>query len=286
MDATWQQQVQRIIDGALEEDLASGDITTDPLIPPGLRGRASIVVKGEGVVAGLGVASRVFLTVDPQLSVEETFPEGARARRGDVVAVVEGSVAGILRAERTALNFLSHMSGIATETARYVEVVSGTGAKILDTRKTLPGLRPLEKYAVRAGGGVNHRLGLGDGILVKDNHLEALSAAGIGLREAVEKARSSAPPGTRVEIEVESVSAAAEALEAGADVLLLDNMGLDDMRSVVGMARGRALTEASGGITLDNLRAVAETGVDFISAGALTHSARALDISLDLEVLR
>jgi nicotinate-nucleotide pyrophosphorylase (carboxylating) len=193
-------------------------------------------------------------------------------------------VASILKAERTALNFLQHLSGIATETARYVDAVSGTKAIITDTRKTIPGLRLLEKYAVRAGGGRNHRLNLGDGVLIKDNHLAALRSSGVGLGEAVKQARERAPRTMKIEVEVESVKQAQEALSAGADIIMLDNMNVKDMRRVVKLVQGRALLEASGGITLDNVRSVAEAGVDLISVGALTHSAKALDISLEVEL--
>jgi nicotinate-nucleotide pyrophosphorylase (carboxylating) len=200
----------------------------------------------------------------------------------DFVAEVEGPVASILKAERTALNLLQRLSGIATETSRFVREVSGYGAAILDTRKTTPGLRALEKYAVRMGGGRNHRRNLGDGILIKDNHIEAMRRTGVALADVVRRARAAAPHVLKVEVEVESLEQVGQALEAGAEVLLLDNMELKDMEAAVGMARGKAMTEASGGIDLQNVRAVAATGVDLISVGALTHSPRALDISLEL----
>ena len=282
MKMIWK-QVERIVKDALAEDLASGDVTTAALIPSDLKGRASILVKKDGVLAGIDVAREAFRQVDSSLQFKVLVKDGAKVRKGKVVATVEGKVAGILRAERTALNFLQHLSGIATETARYVEAVSGTKAVITDTRKTVPGLRLLEKYAVRAGGGKNHRLNLGDGILIKDNHLAALRASGMGLGEAVKKARQRAPKGLKIEVEVESVPQAREALAAGADIIMLDNMKLEDMRKAVKLVKGKALLEASGGITLDNVRSVAETGVDLISIGALTHSAKALDISLELE---
>lgn len=282
MKAVWQ-QVERIVKDALAEDLVSGDVTTDALIPSDLKGRASILVKRDGVLSGIDVAREVFRRVDSSLQFKVLVKDGAKVRKGKVVATVEGKVAGILRAERTALNFLQHMSGIATETTRYVEAVSETKAMITDTRKTVPGLRLLEKYAVRAGGGRNHRLNLGDGVLIKDNHLVALRASGVGLKKAVEKARQRAPKDLKVEVEVESVKEAREALAAGADIIMLDNMKLEDMRKAVKLVKGKALLEASGGITLDNVRSVAETGVDLISIGALTHSAKALDISLELD---
>jgi nicotinate-nucleotide pyrophosphorylase (carboxylating) len=278
-------QIEKIIDSALGEDISSGDITTELLIPVELRGRASIVVKDEGVLAGIEVAAVVFRRVDPQLEFRGLVSDGSKVHPGDVAAAVEGSAASILKGERTALNFLQHLSGIATETARYVDAISGLKAHIMDTRKTIPGLRPLEKYAVRVGGGYNHRQSLGDGILIKDNHLAALHSQGTGLGGAVEKARRNAPRTLKVEIEVQNIDQARQALDAGADIIMLDNMNVDDIRRVVELCHGRALLEASGGITLENVRAVAETGVDLISVGALTHSAKALDISLELEPL-
>lgn len=276
-------QLEKIIDSTLAEDLSTGDITTELLIPAELEGRASIVVKEKGVLAGIGVAAEVFHRVDPRLDFKELVPDGSKVGPGEVVAIIEGSAASILKAERTALNFLQHLSGIATLTARYVDAVSGLGTKIFDTRKTIPGLRALEKYAVRVGGGYNHRQSLGDGILIKDNHFAALRSQGIELKEAVAKARQDAPHTAKIEVEVQNVDQARQALNAGADVIMLDNMSLDDMGYVVQLCRGRAVLEASGGITLENVRAVAETGVDIISIGALTHSAKAMDISLELE---
>lgn len=278
-------QIGKIIDSALAEDLGSGDLTTELLITSELRGRASIVVRGEGVLAGIGVAAEVFRRVDPLVQFRGLVSDGSKVHPGDVAATIEGSAASILKAERTALNFLQHLSGIATETARYVEAVSGLGTEIYDTRKTIPGLRPLEKYAVRVGGGYNHRQSLGDGILIKDNHLAALRSQGIGLREVVEKARRGAPHTLNIEVEVQNMEEARQALDAGAETIMVDNMNLEDMRYVVQLCQGRALIEASGGITLENVRAVAETGVDLISIGALTHSAKALDIGLELEPL-
>jgi len=276
-------QVEQIVSNALAEDLGSGDVTSEALVPSELEGKASILVKRDGVLVGLDVAKEVFRQVDPSLRFKALVKDGAKIRKGGMVATVDGKVASILKAERTALNFLQHLSGIATETAQYVDAVSGTKAIITDTRKTIPGLRLLEKYAVRAGGGRNHRLNLGDGVLIKDNHLVALRSSGVGLGEAVKKARKRAPRAMKVEVEVESVKQAQEALSAGADIIMLDNMNVKDMRRVVELVQGRALLEASGGITLDNVRSVAEAGVDLISVGALTHSAKALDISLEVE---
>jgi len=276
-------QVEEIIDSALAEDLGQGDVTTEALIPADQEGIAHLVAKGAGILAGLGLTTKVFQKVDAELKVEELVSDGTKVTSGDRVAVVRGKVSSILRAERVALNFLQHLSGIATETARYVDAVSGTKALIMDTRKTIPGLRMLEKYAVRVGGGKNHRLNLGDSILIKDNHLVALRSRGVGLGEAVRKARKQAPERLKVEVEVESIAQAEEALFAGAEVIMLDNMSLEEMQQVVELAQGRAMLEASGGITLENVRAVAETGVDLISIGALTHSVKALDISLEIE---
>ena len=274
-------QVQELIDSALAEDMAFDDVTTKALVPEDLEGKASVVVKGDGVLAGGKIAETVFLHVAPSLHVEVLIQDGARVQKGDVAAIIEGKVAGILRAERTALNFLCHLSGIASETARYVEAIKGLKAQISDTRKTAPGIRLLEKYAVHVGGGKSYRLHLGDGILIKDNHLAALRALGIGLKEAIGMARQSSD--LVVEVEVQSVNEACEALDAGADVIMLDNMAVDDMRQVVKIAAGRALIEASGCINLDNVRSIAETGVDIISVGAITHSAKALDLSLDIK---
>jgi len=290
-------QVEEIIDRALAEDLGGGDVTTEALILGDQQGTASIVTKSEGILAGIDVAKKVFHKVDPELRMDALLEDGSRIKASDVIARVEGKVANILKAERVALNFLQRLSGIATETNRYVKAVEGLPVHIMDTRKTTPSLRLLEKYAVRVGGGENHRMNLGDGILIKDNHLAALRSRGLSLKEIIAKARQNAPLSlrgipsrsnlearqTQIEVEVKTVPEALDAAEAGADVVMLDNMSLGDMRQAVKMIGGRALIEASGGITLDRVRAVAETGVDFISVGALTHSVKALDISLELE---
>ena len=275
-------EIEALVDRALSEDLSAGDLTTNAVIPPDLHGKAVIMSKATGVVAGLPVALLVFNRLDPGVQTRSLMRDGDRVEPESFVAEVEGPVASILKAERTALNFLQRLSGIATEASLYAAAVERHPARVLDTRKTTPGLRALEKYSVAVGGGRNHRYNLGDGILIKDNHLEAARRIGYGIAHAVESARASGPHTVKVEIEVEDLQQVKEALDAGADILLLDNMGLDDMRSAVEMARGRAVTEASGGITLDNVRDVAATGVDFISVGALTHSPRALDMSLEL----
>ncbi len=275
-------QYDYIIDLALAEDTSHGDVTSEILIPPELEGRATVLVKAEGVLAGIGVAKQVFLRVDPSLKVEVHIEDGRRIKPGDVVATISGSVASILKAERVALNFLQRLSGVASQTAQFVAATRGLKVKITDTRKTTPGLRLLEKYAVRMGGGQNHRLHLGDGILIKDNHLVALRALGMSLKDIVAKAKQNAA-GLTVEVEVTTAQEALEAAEGGADIIMLDNMSPEEMRRVVSLLPKRIKTEASGGITLANIRVAAETGVDVISIGALTHSVKALDISLELE---
>ncbi len=276
-------RIRRLVDLALAEDLGRGDVTTDSLIPEKKTGVASILAQEKGILAGGGVARQVFRRVDPELKVRLRVKDGAGISPGEVIATVEGRVASILKAERTALNFLQRLSGIATETSRYVKAVEGLPVRIMDTRKTAPGLRALDKYAVKVGGGKNHRRHLGDGVLIKDNHRAALQSEGLSLKEIIARIRRNAPAATPVEIEVSTPREALEAAEAGANIVMLDNMSLDDMRRAVKMLRGVALIEASGKITLDTVRAVAETGVDFISVGAITHSAPALDISLELK---
>ena len=275
-------EIESLIDLALMEDLSIGDPTSDALIPPELTSKAVLIAKADGVLAGIEVALAVFKRVDPTLSVHADIQDGSPLHPRDVIATVQGSASSILKAERTALNFLQRLSGIATETRRYVQTVSGHNCRIIDTRKTTPGFRTLQKYAIRAGGGFNHRRNLGDGILIKDNHIQALRGQGLSLGDIVKKAQANASHTIKVEVEVENLDEVKEALDAGAEILLLDNMGLKEMAQAVDMARGRAVTEASGGINLDTLKAVAETGVDLISSGALTHSSKALDISLDL----
>ena len=276
-------ELNRTIDLALAEDTSHGDVTSEVLIPPELQGQASILAKAEGILAGIEVARGVLLRVDPSLEVDLLITDGARIKPGDIIATVSGRVTSIFKAERVALNFLQRLSGIASQTARYIAETRGQKAKITDTRKTTPGLRPLEKYAVRLGGGQNHRFHLGDGILIKDNHLAALRALGMSLKDIVARARQNAPPGLTVEVEVTSVPEALEAAEAGADIIMLDNMSPEEMSQAVSRLPSQVKTEASGGINLTNVRAVAMTGVDIISIGALTHSSKALDISLELE---
>ncbi|MBA7683400.1 putative nicotinate-nucleotide pyrophosphorylase [carboxylating] [subsurface metagenome] len=251
-------------------------------MPPDLLGKASILVKARGILAGGEIAKRVFLRVDPSLRVEVLIKDGAKVKPGDIATAISGKVVSILKAERTALNFLQRLSGIASQTARYIAKTRGLKVSITDTRKTTPGLRLLEKYAVSIGGGQNHRLHLGDSILIKDNHIAALRALGMSLKDVVTKAKQNAQ-GLKVEVEVGTAEEAVEAVEGGADIIMLDNMSPDEMRRVVSLLPGQVKIEASGGVTLANVRVVAETGVNLISVGALTHSSKALDISLELE---
>ena len=272
--------MQELIDRALAEDVGAGDLTTEALVPAEARSRARIVQKAPGVIAGLHVAESVFRRVDPELRWHGHAPEG-EWREDGLVAELAGATASIVRGERVALNFLGRLSGVATLTARYVRAVEGTGARILDTRKTTPGLRALEKAAVVAGGGVNHRFGLFDAILVKENHIAAAGS----VAAATARALTAAGEGAMVEIECRSLDELREALDAGAPRILLDNMTLDEMRDAVSITAGRAELEASGNVSLETVRGIAETGVDFISVGALTHSAPALDLSLIVEPL-
>ncbi|HEY1276707.1 MAG TPA: carboxylating nicotinate-nucleotide diphosphorylase [Thermoleophilaceae bacterium] len=269
-----------LIDRALAEDVGERDLTTEIVVPDGATARARIEQKAEGVLCGLGVAEDVFHRIEPGLRWRSLAPEGEWRAPGFVAEVV-GPARGILTGERVALNFLGRLSGIATLTARFVREVEGTGARILDTRKTTPGLRGLEKEAVLAGGGVNHRQGLYDAVLIKENH----AALGGGVEEATRRALAGAPDDVTVEVECATLAEVEEALGAGAGRILLDNMSPAELREAVSLVDGRAELEASGGITLENVRAVAETGVDYISVGALTHSAPALDLSLALEPL-
>ena len=275
--------IRRIVAAALEEDGARRDVTTQALVPADQQGSGSVVAKKEGVVCGLPIAAATFATLDTEVRLEPLVPEGAAVAPGDVISRVEGPLAPILSGERVALNFLQRLSGIATATRRLVDAVAGLDVRILDTRKTTPGMRALERYAVRVGGGHNHRFNLSDAVLIKDNHLAAARARGLTIAQVLEQARAAAPEGMQIEIEVTTVDEAREAFAAGADAILLDNMPLDAMRQAVALAKGRALIEASGGVTLENVRAIAETGVDRISVGGITHSAPALDISLELE---
>ncbi|MGI8428883.1 MAG: carboxylating nicotinate-nucleotide diphosphorylase [Solirubrobacteraceae bacterium] len=269
--------IAEIVVRALDEDLGPGDVTTAATVPEGACARATITQKAPGVLFGLDVALQTFRALDPEISITRLTVEGQWRERGPVLRV-QGSARAILSAERTALNFLARLSGVATLTARCVRAVGGTGARILDTRKTTPGLRSLEKAAVAAGGGCNHRAGLYDAILIKENH--ATLAGGVG--EAVRRARAHAPE-LELGVECRTLAEVDAALAAGARRILLDNMTPAGLRAAVGHVHGRAELEASGGVTLETLRAVAETGIQFVSLGALTHSAAALDLSLILE---
>jgi nicotinate-nucleotide pyrophosphorylase (carboxylating) len=272
--------VAEIVARALAEDVGSGDLTSEATVPEASRARAVITQKAPGVVFGLDAAEATFRALDPDVRLQRLTDEGRWRERGDVLQI-EGSARALLTAERTALNFLQRLSGVASLAARCVEAVQGTGARILDTRKTTPGLRALEKAAVAAGGATNHRAGLYDAILIKENH--ATLAGGVG--EAVRRARAYAP-GVPIEVECRTMAEVDEALGAGAPGILLDNMTVEQLRDAVGHVAGRAELEASGGVTLQTLRAIASTGVDFISVGALTHSAPALDLSLLLEPIQ
>ncbi len=268
---------------ALEEDLGSGDVTTDLLVPAGTQVHATLVARAEGVACGMTLARTIFLAIDPALDVRVHAADGQQVTPGTTLLEVSGLARPILSAERVALNFVGRLSGIASLTRRYVEAVEGTGARILDTRKTTPGLRALEKYAVRCGGGHNHRFGLSDGFMLKDNHRSALERSGTSLPAAVREARSHLGHGVVVTVEVDTIDQISEALEAGADSILLDNMTPEQLALAVRQIDGASLTEASGGITLESVRAAAESGVDLISVGALTHSAPALDVALDFD---
>ncbi|HCH09601.1 MAG TPA: carboxylating nicotinate-nucleotide diphosphorylase [Dehalococcoidia bacterium] len=275
-------EIRDLIDRTLAEDLSIGDPTTDILVPPDLESTAVLLAKEEGILAGLDVGLEAFRRFDDRVSITALLEDGAPIRPGDHLGTIQGRVASLLKAERTAINFMQHMSGIATQTQRYVKAVEGHPVRIVDTRKTTPGLRFLEKYAVRMGGGQNHRQNLGDGILIKDNHIDALRGDGMSLGDVVKKAIREASHTIRVEVEVETLEQLDEALDAGAGIILLDNMDVEQMTIAVQIAKGKAFTEASGGITLETVRAVAATGVDIISVGALTHSVLALDISMDM----
>jgi len=271
--------LDRIIENALAEDIHTGDITTLSVVKERHEARARLIAKEPLVLAGIEVAARVFHMLDPRILFTPLFRDSDMPGGGDIIAELLGDVSMLLQGERVALNLLQRMCGVATLTARYVDAVNGTGARIVDTRKTAPGLRILDKYAVRAGGGSNHRFGLYDGVLIKENHITA--AGGITL--AVARARDFIPHTIKIEVETETLAEVAEALACGADIIMLDNMDTASMRAAVQLIAGRALVEASGGVTLETVREIAETGVDIISVGALTHSARAMDISMLLE---
>ncbi|HPX61190.1 MAG TPA: carboxylating nicotinate-nucleotide diphosphorylase [Deltaproteobacteria bacterium] len=268
--------LDRIIENALCEDIHTGDITTRAVLCDVRPASAHIVAKESMVIAGLFVAERVFKKLNEDVCFVAAQADGARVVRGGLIATLHGNAADLLMGERVALNLLQRLSGIATLTSHYVEAVNGTRTRIVDTRKTTPGLRELEKYAVRVGGGINHRTGLYDGVLIKENHI---AAAG-GITEAINRARAYIPHTLKIEVETETLSQVEEALSAGADIIMLDNMPLEDMAVAVRLINGRALVEASGNVSLDTVKDIARTGVDIISVGALTHSFRAMDISM------
>ena len=276
-------EVYQLIDAAIAEDQTFNDPTSQVLIPPEIQGIGMLRAKASGILAGMEVARAVFHRVDQELEVQPLLAEGAALVPGAEIGRVTGSAGSILRAERIALNFLQRMSGIASDTNAYVQAVTGCAARIVDTRKTVPGHRYLDKYAVRMGGGYNHRMNLADGILIKDNHIEALRSQEVGLKEVIQRALAGASHTIKVEVEVETLEGVGEAVDAGAHIIMLDNMAVETMRQAMQLVNGRAVVEASGGIDLETVRAVAETGVDLISIGGLTHSTKALDISLDLE---
>ena len=269
-----------IVAAALQEDDTRHDITTAATVKSNRRARCRLVARQTGVIAGLPLACEAFEQLDPAVTIRIEHEDGTRIRTDTPVMFLSGHAVGLLSAERVALNFVQRLSGIATMTARYVEAVAGTGVHILDTRKTTPLLRRLEKYAVRAGGGLNHRMDLSSAVLIKDNHLAAVDG---DIALAVSRARAVAPPGVKVEVECDTLDQVRAAIDAGADVIMLDNMQLAELRQAVQLVDGQAVTEASGGVTLDTVRPIAETGVDWISVGALTHSAPALDLALDFD---
>ena len=270
--------IDKIIDSALEEDLGPGDITTEALVDLSVKGEARLIAKEEIILAGIGVFSRVFSRLDPEIVVETKYRDGEAVSNGEDIGIVKGSMRGILSGERTALNFLQRLSGIATLTRKYVERTDSSKVRVIDTRKTTPGLRILEKYAVRRGGGFNHRFGLFDGILIKDNHIAVAGS----IAKALARIKGRVPHTLRIEVEVEDIKGVEEAIGAGADAILLDNMSLKEMREAVSIAGGRVLLEASGGITLESIEEVSKIGINLISVGAITHSARSVDISLEV----
>jgi nicotinate-nucleotide pyrophosphorylase (carboxylating) len=276
-------QIKHLIDLALGEDIGTGDVTSEILLPSELETKAIILAKADGVLAGIDVACLVFLRIDPALEIRVLLQDGSALKNGDIIAEIKGKTRSILTAERVAINFLQRLSGIATQTASFVALTRDLPVSIVDTRKTTPGFRLLEKYAVRMGGGRNHRLNLSDGILIKDNHLAALRTGGMSLKEIVITAKQKAPEGLKVEVETTNLQEVEEAVDAGADIIMFDNMSPEEMKRGVKLLPKGMLSEASGGVNLENVRAIAETGVNIISIGALTHSPRALDISLEIQ---
>lgn len=276
--------IDRVVAAALDEDAPWGDLTGEALIPADATARAELAAREDGVFSGGDVFEAAFRLTDPAIRVELRTADGASFTAGDTLAVVEGPARAVLTAERVGLNFTQRMSGIATLTARYVSEIDGTHARIVDTRKTTPGLRAFERHAVVCGGGHNHRFSLSDAVMAKDNHLAVLRSGGADLTAALRAALDRLPHTTHVEVEVDRLDQIEPVLAAGIDTIMLDNFSLDDLRAGVAQVAGRAVVEASGGVTLDTVRAIAQTGVDVISVGALTHSARALDLGLDIRI--
>lgn len=272
--------IDHLILNALKEDMPSGDITTDNLIAPNSTTKASLIAKQSGIIAGLDVAERVFKLLNKDISFQRKIEDGVEVQKGDIIAQIEGNTQALLKGERTALNILQRLSGIATKTYDFVKKVEGLPVKIVDTRKTTPGLRYLEKYAVKVGGGSNHRFCLSDGVLIKDNHI---AAAG-GIKKAVGLARASIPHMIKIEVEVENMEMVQEALDSGADIIMLDNMSLEQMKEAVSVINKRAVVEASGNVNINTVYDIAATGVDIISVGAITHSVSAFDISMRIKI--
>lgn len=275
-----EKELSAVVKQALQEDGAFNDVTTIATVVSGRRARGRLVARDAGIICGVPFALQAFRLLDPKVTIRVNVEDGGRAQKGTTVLSLTGHARGLLSAERVALNFMQRLSGVATHTARFVAAVEGTGVRILDTRKTTPGWRKLEKYAVRAGGGMNHRMDLSSAVLIKDNHLAAVNGD-VGL--AVRRARELASPGTKVEVECDSLEQVKEALEVGAEIILLDNMPPELMRQCAEVVAGRAILEASGGVRLDTVRGIAESGVNWISSGSLTHSAPALNLALDFD---
>jgi nicotinate-nucleotide pyrophosphorylase (carboxylating) len=272
--------IEQLIEIALQEDIGSGDITTDNLVNPDIKGHGKIIAKEQLVIAGLDIACRVFERLDPQIVYKPLFADGDRVKNGEVVVEVEGKLCSLLVGERTALNFLQRLSGIATYVRLYVDMLGDREVRLVDTRKTVPGWRVLEKYAVRVGGAYNHRMGLYDGVLIKDNHVSVCG----GINNAVSNIRNSVSHFMKIEVEVSDLDGVREAIDSGVDIIMLDNMDIKQIKEAVEFINGKALVEVSGGITIDNLNHLADTGVDIISSGALTHHAQSVDLSMRLSV--
>ncbi len=273
----WRKNLDALIETSLKEDMPAGDITSENVIPKDSIARALIIAKEKGVLAGIYVVERVFKTIDPSVAFKIHRKDGEKINKGDTIAALQGPAISLLKGERTALNFLQRMSGIATTTNKYVEALRGKKTTVLDTRKTTPGLRNLEKYAVRMGGGTNHRFSLSDMVMIKDNHIKMTGS----IPDAVQLAKKKVKPGIKIEVEVTDFKEAEEALKSGADIVMLDNMSLDKMRKVMKMLNGKVRVEVSGNVNLAKASKIADLGVDFISVGALTHSYKSLDISME-----